>query len=202
MENIPWDWIVVISILVFLFYGAIAIKIEPEQYKESAIPTPFFDFILHIPSWWGLTDSSETFLKFERTDTRYDWIGKFEKKSCDPVLAPEEIIKLEAKRMEINFDEEILITTNDSDVVLEPGLRESLKKSFARMESMATQFKDNRIYMDLVIIKEPNKDYYYLMYSWSSVLNGMVEGPYFEEVLKLLERASHSQGQGDIGLNS
>ncbi len=174
--------------MAFLTYGAIAIKIEPEQYKESAIPTPFGEFNLLIPSWWTCTEKKENSLKYERTDTRYDWIGKFEKKNCDANLSAQEIIKLESKRMEIEFDEKFLISTNHSDVILNEELRNELKESFSRLESMATQFSRERIYMDLVIIKRPSEDFYYLFYSWSSVLNGMVEGPYFEEVLKYLEK--------------
>lgn len=187
MNEIPWDWIFFISFMLFLLYGAYAIKREPQDYYETAVPTTFGDYELFIPSWWTLTESDNRSLKFERTDTRYDWIGKFQVKNCAPNLTAEDVIKLESKRMEIVFDEEILITTNDSDVILDEYLREKLKGSFARLESMATQFGTERIYMDLVVIKEPEKDFYYMFYSWSSVLNGMVEGPYFEEVMKLLK---------------
>ena len=57
----------------------------------------------------------------------------------------------------------------------------------ARVEGMATQFGTERIYYDAFIVLDRKAGGYLLCESRSSILNGMVEGPYFEEVIKSIE---------------
>ena len=52
---------------------------------------------------------------------------------------------------------------------------------------MATEDIENRIYLDIMIYKDIMQEDFLLCISRSSILNGMVEGPYFEEVLKTME---------------
>ncbi len=175
----PWDWIIFIGILLTVIYTAFVILNEKDAYLESAIDTPFFEFNLKIPSWWTQTAKEENLLKYERTDTRYDWYGWFEKKTCDVSDSEESLMEKEIQRMEIKFDEDQLI-------------KEKIGP-FLRYETTATQYGTERVYLDLCVHKKETEPYYYLMYSKSSVLNGLVEGPYFEEVLRHVRSGQNAQ---------
>jgi hypothetical protein len=54
------------------------------------------------------------------------------------------------------------------------------------VEGKASQNVVDRIYYDIYIMRALNDDGYFIFESWSSVLNGLVEGPYFEEGLSEL----------------
>jgi hexokinase len=56
-----------------------------------------------------------------------------------------------------------------------------------RVEGKASQKVIERIYYDIYLTRRLNEPGYFIFESKSSVLNGLVEGPYFEESLSELE---------------
>ena len=125
-------------------------------------------------------------LRFERTDTYYDWIARFERRPCSPTLSAQEIALRECARIEVEFDPDHLQQIADARFVQDEHCRRKLAHHSLRLEGTALQFKTERCHLDLFILKPAEAPYFDLFYSWSSVLHGLVEGPYFDEVLKNL----------------
>ena len=184
------SWAILFFSLIILLYTAFVIKNEKVRYLRNGQWRPFCDYHLLIPPWWTAVEESAQLLRFERTDTYYDWIARFERKPCHGLLTPQELAEKECVRMEIEFDREQLQQVEDAYFILDTKCREKLSRHSFRLEGTANQFKTERCYLDLFIIKEEQSPHYDLFYSWSSVLNGLVEGPYFEQVLKNLHYLS------------
>lgn len=180
------SWAILIIFLTTLIYTAFIVKNEKSQYLRHGQWRPFCDYRLLIPPWWTIREESTRLLRFERMDTHYDWMARFERKSCDSSLTAHDLVQQECARMEIEFDQEQLQQVEDARFIRDAKCRERLAQHSLRLEGTANQFKTERCYLDLLIIKQDQSAYYDLFYSWSSVLYALVEGPYFEEVLKNL----------------
>ena len=61
-------------------------------------------------------------------------------------------------------------------------LREKVE-DFYRCEGIGTQDQTKRVYVDVAVFQLKGSDKQYVCSSVSSILNGCVEGPYFEEAL-------------------
>jgi hypothetical protein len=138
-----------------------------------------------IPKWWGLTEQNSVRLKFERTDTRYDWYANFvyfpdhENKDMPKLL--EEKLNLEG----IEFDLDVVFETDSRVLFRDDKIQEEFQEVI-RVEGKASQNVVDRIYYDIYIMRRLNDNGYFIFESRSSVLNGLVEGPYFEESLSEL----------------
>ena len=75
--------------------------------------------------------------------------------------------------------------TDPSHLLLNPKTSEAFK-SFVRVEGTCTEKKIYRFYYDIMIGVLENDQTLWCQ-SKSSVLNGCVEGPFFEEALKNLK---------------
>ena len=53
------------------------IKNEPSQYIKNVNKYHFKNFILYLPSWWTIVINENNLIRFERTDTRYDWYTEY-----------------------------------------------------------------------------------------------------------------------------
>lgn len=180
------SWILLSLIMIALLYTALIIKREKKDYLKRAKLKKFFDYKLLIPPWWSSTEESPQHMRFERQDTHHNWIARFERKPCPPSLTSEEIVQKECERMEIEFGPEPPEKTTDAHFIKNHSLRERLSSQSIRLEGRAHQFQTERCYLDLVIVKQNHCPHYDLFYSRSSVLTGLIEGPYFEQVLKNL----------------
>lgn len=135
-----------------------------------------------IPNWWSIVSNDGNHLRFERTDTRYDWYANFlyfpdnENKSIPTLL--EEKLNLE----KIEFDMDVVFET-DSRVLFRDSEIQEYFQEMVRVEGQGSQDVTERIYYDIYIMKAENDPGYFIFESKSSVLNGLVEGPYFEESL-------------------
>ena len=175
----PNMWIFIISILLLLSYAAIKIKNEPNDYLKKSTLFEFQHFILQIPSWWSLTVNENHLIKFERTDTNYDWYAQYwtvkdDSRSIDIIL--NELVS----SLNIIFD--------DSDNLEKFHLKKesgNFPIEISRVEGMSTMDAIDRAYFDIFVAKSDNK--ILIGKSHSSILNGCVEGPYFEEVLQRLK---------------
>ena len=180
-----FDWLILILFLGGALYTLKIIGQEKSSFKDESYLVQFSDLSLMIPNWWSITEQSPTRLKFERTDTRYDWYATYtyfpdhENKEMPKLL--EEKLNLEM----IEFDMDVVFET-DSRVLFRDSVIQEQFQEVIRVEGQASQNVVDRIYYDIYLMRRLNDKGYFLFESRSSVLNGLVEGPYFEESLSEL----------------
>lgn len=180
-------WAILIIFLLLGAYTLFIIKKEKVSYKVDAQIFPLKHYKLFVPNWWGveMRGPENDFIKFKRLDTRYDWYAYFcWKKNVETSL--DKILERHLQEQNIVFDEDRKIIKNSLELVKDPVLQNSIME-FYRLEGTATQSQEERLYLDLCLIKDKRFDGYFFAESKSSVLNGLVEGPFFEEALKYLE---------------
>lgn len=155
---------------------------EKSTFKDESYEVQFGGLSFMIPNWWSIVEQSPTQLRFERTDTRYDWYALY-------TYLPEHAGKTLPELLEEKFNQELI--EFDMDVVFETDSRVLFRDSeiqehfqeIIRVEGKASQNTVDRIYYDIYLMRAQNDSGYFLFESKSSVLNGLVEGPYFEESL-------------------
>lgn len=177
MDNYIY-WSLLILALLFITYSAFIIKNEKVQAFENSITTVFGDVEFNLPKWWTKTRDEKEILIFERTDTTYDWSATFKELPASySDLSLQDIFEKYATENEIIFDEQNAIIKTPSEI-------QSFKLiniDALRVEGTATQNIENRIYIDIVVYKNNSKAF--LIQSRSSILNGLLEGPFFEEMI-------------------
>lgn len=187
------QWIFLIALMGFGVYTMWVIKNEKKTYLKNAREVHFKKFKLFVPRWWGEIPAGENELIFKRLDTRYDWEAHFIWFSEEsPEKLQEDLIELFKSKIherKILFDEETSIIYNPSDF-REGALVGSGRYEMVRLEGTATQDRQERLYYDAFLIREKETGEYLYAESRSSILNGLVEGPYFEEVMVRLELVS------------
>lgn len=185
-----FEWLFLFLLIGHGIYTMSIIKNEKKNYLKNAKNIEFKKFKLLVPSWWGeIPSHSENILIFKRLDTRYDWQATFTWTPEDIDEKKEDIIELFKKlivKRKILFDEDSSIIYNPSDfkdgALILSGLYEMV-----RLEGTATQDAQERLYYDAFLIREKQSGAFLYAESKSSVLNGLIEGPYFEEVMTKLE---------------
>ena len=180
------EWLIFFSLMGYALYTLFIIKNEKENYLKNAKEISFKKFLLRVPQWWGdVPTENENVLCFKRLDTRYDWEARFhwiEEVSSKELI---ELFKEKIHDRHILFDEENSVIHNPSDFKDKP-LIASGEFEMVRLEGMATEDRSERLYYDAFLIRELKTGHYLYAESKSSVLNGLVEGPYFEEVMRQL----------------
>lgn len=182
------EWFSLVLLLGFGVYTMWIIKNEKKSYIKNARELHFKQFKLFVPPWWGeVPTNSDNELCFKRLDTRYDWVARF---IWNPIADKKtdliELFKNEIHKREILFDEETSIIYNPSDFK-EGALIASGRFEMVRLEGTATEDRQERLYYDAFLIREIESGAYLYAESRSSVLNGLIEGPYFEEVMIRME---------------
>ncbi len=181
------EWGILILVLLFGVYTMRVIKKEKENFLKDAVEIHFFQFKLFVPRWWTLFENlAEKQISFKRTDTRYEWQATFYLKNSDLNLAVVDLFKKEISDRKILFDEDTSIIYNPTDFSGSP-LSQNNQYEMVRLEGTATEDKSERLYFDAYLVRNITNGEYLFAESKSSVLNGLVEGPYFEEVLYRLE---------------
>ena len=184
-SNTLLGWSVLILILMALAYTASVVKNEKRVFIQSLRTYHLKQFTLKIPSWWSLEKSSVSPLKtsFVRKDTDmtkgFEWTPLEE---LDESISGKDIFIQIIKNKKIFFDEVGSIIHKTPFPQFDKPFLQT-----ARVEGMATQFGTERIYYDGFILLDQKAGGYLYCESRSSVLNGMVEGPYFEEAIKSIE---------------
>ena len=177
------SWIALILFLLFLLYTLIVVVEEKESFLESALDYSFKQFHFKIPSWWGLISENDREVRWQRTDTRYDWEAKLElNKDLDKSISIEEDFKNRIEKLEMVFD------LDSSDILMPSDFKERQEVQdgaleLVRIEGTATQMGTERCYLDAFLIRDHKRGETLFATSLSSVLNGLVEGPYFEEMM-------------------
>lgn len=185
--GLAFEWLAFFLLLGLGVYTMKVIKNEKKNYLENAQIIYFKKFKLLTPKWWSLMPAeNENEISFMRLDTRYDWRARFiwsEEKSEKNII---ELFKDKIHERKMLFDEENSIINNPSDFQ-EKDLIKSGKFEMVRLEGTATLDRSERLYYDAFLIREIKTGHYLYAESKSSILNGLVEGPYFEEVMIRLE---------------
>ena len=176
-SNIVW-WTLLGAVLIFSIYAAFVIKNEKKDAVNRGIPLSFHGFTFAIPCWWTATTKSDDFITYERTDTRYDW------KACFHWL-PSETIKEDPQSIfEKMTTKRNIVLDHETAVIKVPTMLIDLNNQgieALRVEGTATEDNEHRIYYDAFVFK--GSDGYLFMESRSSILNGLLEGPFFEQCL-------------------
>ncbi len=180
------DWLILIGFILFLIYLAIVIGSEKSTYKDESKTYIFHQLKFFIPNWWTQTLKEDRLWRFERTDTHYDWYCTFHYYE-DEKRDPAEILisHLQEEKIKMDPEPEVQITENSEYLIKNKEVASEFSE-FIRIEGTATQNEQERIYYDCLFMKDSNNRCYRFI-SWASVLNGSVEGPYFEEALSLVE---------------
>lgn len=183
-EN-PISWIILIIILGLIFYAAIVIKNEKVTYIRNAVTEPLQHFNFLIPHWWAKKEASTPFkLIYHRADTSYEWEAIFEWIPNSTDLSIIDLFKKKISDRKILFDEGTTIIHEPQDIIRESQNSEFQDMEIQRIEGTATRDEEDRLYYDAVLILDHKNQGHLYCESISSVLNGAVEGPYFEEVIK------------------
>lgn len=181
-SNHLFDWIVVLALILGAIYTMRIIGEEKSTFKDDSYEVQFGRLSLMIPNWWSITEQSAHHLRFERTDTKYEWFSHFtyfpehHGKSMPDLLAE----KLDEEKIEFDMD---VVFETDSRVLFRDDEIQEYFQEIIRVEGKASQDTTERIYYDIYMMRAQNDAGYFIFESRSSVLNGLVEGPYFEESL-------------------
>lgn len=184
-----FEWLSLFLLLGLGVYTMSVIKKEKNFYIQNAREIHFKLFKLFVPNWWGdvaTNDSNE--LHFKRLDTRYEWEARFHWNERSDQQDLIELFKDQIQSRKILFDEDSSIIYNPTDFKTGP-LISSGKFEMVRLEGTATADSEERLYYDAFLVREITSGAYLYAESRSSVLSGLVEGPYFEQVMVRLEQA-------------
>ncbi len=182
------EWATLLALFLFAIYTLLIIKNEKKTFLKNAKEKNFHGLKLLCPHWWGEVETHNlNHLLFKRLDTRYDWEANFiflgpQNES----LTIQEILKNTIEEKKMLFDQDTTIITNPSDFKSLPLLQTG-KFEMCRVEGTATIDRQERTYYDAFMVRNTNTKDLYFMESKSSILNGLVEGPYFEEVIERLD---------------
>lgn len=180
------SWVTLVIVLALIFYTAIVIKNEKLNYLKSAITYPLQHFTFLIPHWWAeKADSTPNKMSFHRADTFYEWEAIFEWKTegFSEIKSIEDLFKAKIAAKKILFDEGTTIIHEHHGIINNSKNPEFQNLEICRIEGTATRDQENRLYYDAVLILDHKAKGHLYCESISSVLNGAVEGPYFEEVI-------------------
>ncbi len=178
------EWLAFFLLMGLGIYTLRVIKNEKTNYLKHAKKIIFKNFILLVPTWWGeVPQDNDDEICFKRLDTNYDWQASFkwfEETSEKDII---ELFKEKIVERKILFDEENSVIHNPSDFQDKPLIK-SGEFEMVRVEGTATTDRYERLYYDAFLIRHLKSGHYLYAESVSSVLNGLVEGPYFEEVMR------------------
>lgn len=180
--NHLFDWIILILALVAAFYTMKIIGEEKSTFRNESYLVQFEDLSLMIPQWWTITEEASMRLKFERTDTRYDWYALYQYFPDHKNKALPELLEEKLNQEKIEFDQDVVFETDSRVLFRNPKVQEKFQEVI-RVEGKGSQDVIERIYYDIYLMRALDDAGYFIFESRSSVLNGALEGPYFEESL-------------------
>lgn len=182
------EWGFVALVILGLLYTMIVVKQEKRAYEENSVAKRVGNLLFPIPSWWGVIAEEENKLVFERTDTRYDWRAEYLWQFPIPNKTIEEQMRDFIQSQNILFDPDSTVIQTPQHYLTHKEVTDG-RCSVVRIEGTATENEIDRIYYDAFIIRDHQSNGFVLATSKSSVLNGLIEGPYFEATLQDFKRA-------------
>ena len=168
MRDIDLAWPILIFILGFFCYAAYAIKNEKEWAKKNEAVFQLKELFFNTPAWWSVFKQEQHSIQFHRSDTKYDW-----KATCEFLSTKQ--ADLEKFVIQKLNQENILFDIEATDI--------TQNTNSLRIEGSATKNNEKRLYLDVYLLRNDSSGLYYFE-NRSSILNGCVEGPYFEELIK------------------
>jgi hypothetical protein len=181
-SNHLFDWFVLLALIGGAIYTMKIIGQEKSTFKDESYEVQFGGLTLMIPNWWTIVEQTPTTLRFERTDTRYDWFASFAYHDDHGGKSLPDILEEKLNKEEIEFDIDVVFETDSRVVFRDSEIQEHFQEMI-RIEGKASQNVIDRIYYDIFLMRDQRSKGYFVFESHSSVLNGSVEGPYFEESL-------------------
>lgn len=181
-----FEWSALGGFLLLLAYTGRVVKNEKEVYLKNGQLLQFALFEILVPPWWGIMSDQPSKIEFVRKDTRYEWKAGLEwiQKPKDSFFSLESFLEKKLTQWEVVFDPQPLRMHSPEIIFYDQHIAENIVAA-VRIEGMATQEQSNRIYLDVFLIQLKDAyEHLLLATSMSSVLNGSIEGPYFEDVLK------------------
>lgn len=186
MENLT-AWLIIIGLTLLAAYTMYVIKNEKQSYLETAINFDFHGIRFLIPLWWTQTATETDYAAFERKDTRYDWIAKFFFYVDESNAPIEELFKEKIKKLDLVFDQDTSVIYNPIHFQKNPYVQNKVLE-IVRIEGTATEDGCERVYYDAILIRNLKTDECVYCSSRSSILNGGIEGPFFEEAIMNFEQ--------------
>lgn len=190
MENLAqhwFEWLILLGGIAAALYTMRIIRQESSSFMDEAAPVSFQGLQLQVPRWWTQTRHEDSVIQFERTDTRYDWYARFSFFPGHSETSLPDLLQQKIETDDLDYDKDDVAIETDCRVLFRhQSMRENFIE-FIRVEGKASEKIENRIYLDLCLFRHRDRKGHYLFESRSSVLNGMVEGPFFEEVLAELQ---------------
>ncbi len=170
--------IALVFFLGVILYTAVVIKEERDAYREHSLMYSLQDFTFFFPSWWKEVSRTQESIRFERRD----W---FVQLTVVPYssLSVLESMKNFIKERKLVFDKNNSNIFRPYSLRTRPEIEDGLLE-VVRVEGTATQQGETRVYYDIFLFKDHRNNQCLLCESQSSVLSGMVEGPYFEEAME------------------
>ncbi len=190
-KNHPFQWAFVLFALFFLAYLARVISKEKEDYLKKAILLSFNHFEFLIPSWWSVVSKTPNKIIFKRADTYYDWKASFtwlDFHSQNENQGLKDYFATLVAKKGIQFDAQEVVIKENSDYQNHPLIRQFSETEMIRVEGTATENFEHRIYYDAYLVRDQKQRGFLFCESRSSILNGLLEGPYFEEVCNRLTK--------------
>ncbi len=178
--NNLFDWIILVSLLAGAAYAMKIIGEEKITFRQDSYELRFGGLSFMIANWWTIVSQTESCLRFERTDTRYDWFATFTYFPDHSGKTLPQLLEDKLNEEKIEFDEDVVFETDSRVLFRDTAIQEYLQEVI-RVEGKGTQNVINRVYYDIYIVRPLNDSGYFIFESWSSVLNGSLEGPFFEE---------------------
>lgn len=189
--NHLWDWLVLVGLLLAAVYTLRIIRQEHSDFIDESYEVTFGKLSLPIPAWWSITRKENQLIEFSRTDTRYDWYARFEFIPSDPNIPLTDFLSAKVEKEELDYDkDDVVIETNSTHLFKVPETQQYFLEVI-RVEGKASQRIEERVYFDMYLFRNKTEGGHYLCESRSSVLNGLVEGPFFEECLSLMKIAKN-----------
>ncbi len=175
-----FPWFVVIGGLLLAVYTLSIIKNEGKSFKEECYFVSICGLTFPIPDWWDMKKIDDQTLQFSRTDTRYAWRAKYQymiHSDKTPLLT---LLEQYQDKTKIHFDDDVIIETKSEHLIKDKVLAQKFTEVI-RVEGKGTKDIIDRVYVDLYLLRFKEETNYFFFESVSSVLNGFVEGPFFEE---------------------
>ena len=180
------EWLVIIVLLFLGAYTMHVIKNEKDDYLKTAVTFDFHGFRFLIPRWWTATHEDTDYVSYERKDTRYDWIAKFYYFTDETETSIEKLFKEKIQELDLIFDRDSSVIYNPTDFQKNQYVQSGFLE-IVRIEGTATENESERVYYDAILIKNVETGDCVFCSSRSGVLNGGIEGPFFEEAVTNFE---------------
>ncbi|MFP5491842.1 MAG: hypothetical protein ACLGG0_10090 [Bacteriovoracia bacterium] len=190
MENVLnhlFDWVILLLILGAAIYTLKIVRQESTDFIDESFEVEFGKLNLPIPRWWSISRQENNLIQFERTDTRYDWYARFEFFPGGNEISLPDILHNKIESEELDYDKDDVVIETNSQHLFKDADTQKYFTEVIRVEGKASQRIEDRVYFDMYLFRHKAENGYYLCESRSSVLNGLVEGPFFEECLSLMK---------------